>query len=157
MFVCIHGVEPEFITLYKMYCFLWKKATCISASQRGSEHTITQPALIKQEQLLMKLLSFPDSFSASQRIGLRSSLMSASVRYRHTDIHPDRQTFIYINANCSMSFWDTRTEIRVSCFDFLFGLGQRQAHYDKMPNNTGETDEAPSNTPCWLYLPENEA
>lgn len=35
-------------------------------------------------------------------------------------------------------------------------LGQRQAHYVKMPNNTGETDEASSNTSCWLYLPENE-
>ncbi len=72
---------------------------------REEVNTNTQPALRKQEQLLMKLLSFSDSFSAPWRIGLRSSLMSASVRHRCTDIHADRQTFIYINANCSVSFW----------------------------------------------------
>lgn len=35
-------------------------------------------------------------------------------------------------------------------------LGKRQAHYVKMLNNAGKTDESSSNNPCCLYRAENE-
>lgn len=65
--------------------------------RKENEHTNTQQTLIKQEQLLMKLLSFPDSFSMPRWICSRLSLMSVSVQHRHIDIHTDRQADFHLH------------------------------------------------------------